>query len=85
MFGGRSEARGILYYFTHRYVREGVEDMSMGQRILFALLSTLSVIAISKVIKSIEPLVRAAVTYSKNVEYSTENVDNILDSLSEFL
>ena len=82
---GLSEARGPLYYFTHRYVREGVEDMSIGQRILFALLSALAVVAISKVLNTDEPLVRAAVLYSKNVEYSTDNVDYIYDRLSEFL
>jgi lysine-N-methylase len=78
-------ARGLLYYFTHRYVREGVEDMSLGQRILFALLSTLTVCALSKVIDKEEKYIRAAVLYSKNIEYSTDNVDMILDALSEFL
>ena len=78
-------ARGLLYYFTHRYVREGVEDMSIGARILLAILSTLAIINISTVINSDEALVRAAVLFSKNIEYSTENVDMILEELSEFL
>ena len=79
------KAKGLIYYFTHRYVREGVEDMSLGQRILFAILSSLTIIALSKVTVSDEPLVRAAVLFSKNIEYSTENVEMILDGLSEFL
>ena len=79
------DARGLLYYFTHRYVREGVEDMSLGQRILFALLSTLSVCALAKTMDCDEKYVRAAVLYSKNIEYSTDNVDLILDALSELL
>ena len=78
-------ARGLLYYFTHRYVREGVEDMSLGQRILFALLSSLTICALAKVISSEEKYVRAAVLYSKNIEYSTDNVEMVLDRLSEFL
>ena len=78
-------ARGLLYYFTHRYVREGVEDMSLGQRILFALLSALTVCALSNVMDEEERFVRAAVLYSKNIEYSTDNVDLILDALSELL
>lgn len=82
---GMDEAKGLLYYFTHRYVREGVEDMSIGARILFALCSTLAVIAISRAVNSDEPLMRAAVAYSKNIEYSTDNVEFILDKLSEFL
>ena len=77
--------KGLLYYFTHRYVREGVEDMSLGQRVLFALLSSLAITAISHVIKCDEPLMRAAVMYSKNIEYSTDNVDMLLDELSVFL
>lgn len=79
------EIKSLFFYFTHRYVRECVEDMSCRPRILFALFSALSTIAISKVINTDEPLVRAAVEFSKNIEYSTENVDMILDELSEFL
>ena len=41
--------------------------------------------AISHVMKKEESTVRAAVSYSKNIEYSTENVDLILDELSAFL
>ena len=78
-------ARGLLYYFTHRYAREGVEDMSLGQRILFALLSSLTVCALSNVMDEEEMLVRATVLYSKNIEYSTDNVDLVLDRLSDFL
>ena len=78
-------ARGLLYYFTHRYAREGVEDMSLGQRILFALLSSLTVCALSNVIDEEKRFVRAAVLYSKNIEYSTDNVDLILGALSELL
>ena len=77
--------RSLIFYFVHRYVRECTEDMSAGQRILFSLLSALSVMAISHVIKKEESTVRAAVSYSKNIEYSTENVDFILDELSAFL
>ena len=78
-------ARGLLYYFTHRYVKEGVEDMSLGQRILFALLSSFTVCALSNVMDEEERFVRAAVLYSKNIEYSTDNVDLILDALSKLL
>lgn len=78
-------ARGLIYYFTHRYVREGVEDMSIAARILFAITSSLAAIGISKVINSDEALVRSAVMYSKNIEYSTDNVDVILEGLCEIL
>ena len=70
------EHRGLLYYFTHRYVREGVEDISLGQRILFSLCSSLAISAISKVINGDDAKVRSAVLYSKNIEYSTDNVED---------
>ncbi len=76
--------RGLLYYFTHRYVREGVEDMSLGQRIAFALGSSLVISAMALVTNREDPDVFAAVDYSKNVEYSTDNVDYILENI-EFL
>ena len=74
--------RPLLYYFTHRYVREGVADMSLGARVLFALGSALAAVALSEVIDCEESDVRAAVLYSKNIEYSTDNVDIILDKIS---
>ena len=73
--------RPLLFYFTHRYVREGVIDMTLGQRVLFALGSALTVTALSEIIGGEEPKLRAAVLYSKNIEYSTDNVDYILDNL----
>ncbi|MBQ7344287.1 MAG: flagellin lysine-N-methylase [Clostridia bacterium] len=77
--------RPLLFYFTHRYVRDGILDMSLGARVLFALGSALAVTALSEVIGVDEPEARAVVLYSKNIEYSTDNVDMILDGLSEFL
>ena len=74
--------RGILYYFTHRYVREGVEDMSLYPRIDFALGSALAIAAISEVIGGDDAKIRAAVAYSKNIEYSTDNVDFILEAFT---
>jgi hypothetical protein len=59
--------------------------MSLGARALFALCSALTVTALSEIMGGEEPEVMAAVTYSKNIEYSTDNVDLILDALSEFL
>ena len=78
-------ARGLIYYFTHRYVREGVEDMSLASRVLFAITSSLAAIGVSAVLNSDEVLIRSAVLYSKNIEYSTDNVDIILEGLCELL
>ena len=80
-----NELKSLIFYFTHRYVRECTEDMSVGQRILFSLFSALTVIALSLAMSGEDKSVRAAVIFSKNIEYSTENVDMILDSLTDFL
>lgn len=74
-------SRGLLYYFTHRYVREGVEDMSLSRRIILAIGSALAVAALSELLDGDEPIVLAAVEYSKNIEYSTDNVDYILENI----
>ena len=74
--------RGILYYFTHRYVREGIEDMSLYPRIDFALGSAMIVAAASLILDDENAAVRAVTEYSKNIEYSTNNVEYILESLT---
>ena len=73
--------RSMLYYFTHRYVREGIADISLGKRILFALGSTLTIAALANIICDNNSEIKAAVTYSKNVEYSTDNTDFILENI----
>lgn len=73
--------KALLYYFTHRYIREGIEDMSLGGRVLFALGSALVIAAISLVTYSEENDIKAAVMFSKNIEYSTDNVDYFLNNI----
>lgn len=73
--------RGLVYYFTHRYVREGIEDMSIYPRIDFAIGSAMVVAAISTVIGGDDAKIRAAVEYSKNIEYSTENVEYVIECI----
>ena len=73
--------RCLLFYFTHRYVRECVDDMSFGQRILFSLYSALTVAAIAKDESDADEYARAAVLFSKNIEYSTDNVDDVIDRI----
>ena len=54
---------------------------TLYQRILFALCSGLTVAALSGLIGGENAPVRAAVLYSKNIEYSTENVDYLIENL----
>lgn len=83
--GQENAFKSLIFYFTHRYVRECIEDMSLGQRILFSLYSALFIIALAKSNTYDGATVRAAVDFSKNIEYSTDNVDMILDGLSGIL
>lgn len=80
-----SKLRGILYYFTHRYVREGVEDMSLGARIIFALGATLIIGTMAENLECDDATVHAAVLFSKNIEYSTTNTSIIIDKFYEIL
>ena len=59
--------------------------MSLASRVLFAITSSLAAIGVSAVLNSDEVLIRSAVLYSKNIEYSTDNVDIILEGLCELL
>jgi len=77
--------RNLLFYFTHRYVRECVEDMTLGARILFSLMASLTIILLSSGYTCEERIVRCAVDFSKNIEYSTENVNEILEKICEIL
>ena len=75
------DMRGLIYYFTHRYVVGGIDDMTLGGRILFAFASALTVAAISEILCGEDAEILAATAYSKNIEYSTDNVDFILENL----
>ena len=85
LFKRENVTRPLLYYFTHRYVRDGVEDMTLGARVLFSLCSAIVITAISTAIDTTDPEIRSAVLFSKNIEYSTDNVDYLLDSLCQLI
>ena len=73
--------RSLLFYFTHRYVRECIEELTTGEHVLFTLLASIVVFAVALTYE--EPdLERAAVLFSKNIEYSTDNIDVILGKIS---
>ena len=74
--------RPLAFYFTHRYVRDGIEDLSLCARVMLAIGSALATVALSRVIDGTDKEARAAVLYSKNIEYSTDNIDYILDNIN---
>ena len=76
------EYRALLFYFTHRYLRECIEDMSAAGRIMLARCSADLIFLIACTYGERDALERAAVLFSKNVEYSTDNVDLLIDLLA---
>ena len=76
--------RALLFYFTHRYIRECISDMTAGAKVVFSLLSSILIFAIADTYES-DPLEKAAVLFSKNIEYSTENIDAAVEKICEFL
>ena len=76
------EYRALLFYFTHRYLRECIEDMSAAGRIMLARCSADLIFLIACTYGERDALERAAVLFSKNVEYSTDNVDMLTNLLA---
>ena len=85
-------AEQLLVYFLYRHLASAVEDGMFAARTAFAVLSTRMVFAMASAIAgnggiTFEDLAEAARLYSSEVEYSEENMDDILwelDDLQEF-
>ena len=75
--------RALLFYFTHRYLRECIDDMSAMGRALLARCSADLIFLLSDTYEADDGLVKSAVLFSKNIEYSTENIDILIDALSD--
>ena len=71
--------RPMLYYFLHRYFLAGAEDGDLDDRLSLAVILTLIYLLISEG----EGDVEGAVRFSKNVEYSTENIGILLSIIAE--
>ena len=75
--------RALLFYFIHRYLRECIEDMSAMGRVLLARCSADVIFLLSGTYECSEALVKSAVLFSKNIEYSTENIDMLIDVIPD--
>ena len=69
----------LLQYFLYRHLMGGVEDNTVYARTEFAITSALLILMISS-IKGIS-LRDAAVDYSRNIEYSSENIYIFIDEI----
>lgn len=67
----------LFAYFVWRYFLKGVFDYRVAEKIRFALFSVTVIFALykSKGEKSFDAIIKSAVLYSKQMEYSEENLD----------
>ncbi|MBQ8697100.1 MAG: flagellin lysine-N-methylase [Clostridia bacterium] len=70
----------LLCYFVYRYLAQSREREDIAAYLRFALLSYRIIIGVCE--DSTEGLVEAARAYSSEIEYSTENVEEILNKLT---
>lgn len=80
---GRVPMRNLTYYFIHRYFLS--TDFSYGECARFAVGSAALIVTLAYLHGGIThaSLISEAKSFSKNIEYSTENVEIILANLSE--
>ena len=72
-------SRALLYYFLHRYMLSGAGEFDLDDRLVLCILLLLLCLAFT------DGQVTAAsvALFSKNVEYSTENIDILLEIIAE--
>lgn len=75
----------LFAYFVWRYFLKSCFDFRVTEKIRFALFSVTTIFALykSKNSADLEALLRSAVSYSKQMEYSDENIDVFYESLSD--
>lgn len=73
------EARALLYYFLHRYFLSGAESFDLDDRLTLCVLLLL----IALLFVDGRGAVEGAVLFSKNIEYSTENIEILLSIIAE--
>ncbi len=76
----------LLYYFVYRYFITAAEDGDVQGKIGFALFSTVMIYALceSEGRRTLGEIAEAAKDFSKEVEYSEDNRDAVLDAFSAF-
>ena len=72
-------SRALLYYFLHRYMLSGASDFDLDDRLTLCVM----LLFICLVFIGERGVVDGAVLFSKNIEYSTENIDILLDIIAE--
>ncbi len=70
--------KNLLTYFIYRHLGECVYDGNFNGRLLFAIISCKMISALCKIGYNIEEVARM---YSSEIEYSDENLNNLIDLL----
>ena len=73
------ESRALLYYLLHRYMLSGACEFDLNDRLTLCVL----LLFICLIFLDGRSVVDSAVLFSKNVEYSTENIDILLRIIAE--
>jgi hypothetical protein len=71
-------SRSLLYYFLHRYMLSGAMELDLDDRLTLCVLLLFICLGF---IDGISVTDEAAL-FSKNIEYSTENIDILLDIIA---
>lgn len=73
--------RNLTYYFIHRYLIG--ENLTVSDNMTLAIACTVAVMALAFLngVGSHQGFIEAAKDFSKNIEYSTENIETLLDRI----
>lgn len=79
--------RRLAFYFLHRHFLCGIYDIDYCGRVRFALISSVIIYAMAYNDGNVAytDLALAAKDYSKNIEYSTENVEELILLLQDYI
>ncbi len=78
---GKLDFFRLLFYFTHRYLAPSIYDARWAERLLLSATLSLSLYFLS--FSEGIPLTEAAVDFSASIEYSSENIEGLLDYISD--
>jgi lysine-N-methylase len=79
-YGLETHYEQLICYFIYRHLCGALEDNMFSERILFSILSCYFIASINKS-GSIDEMIEIARMYSSEIEYSDENVFNLLEAL----
>lgn len=79
-------AEKLLCYFLYRYVPRALWHLEILDKVRFCVLSTAAVLALTAVLEGtpLQRITTAAISFSREVEHSDENLDRLLELVCTF-